>query len=138
MKKLPHWEIKYNEFVYDNRHKPFEWGVWDCCKFSNALIKAMTNKDLIPKTLKWKDEQTAKKSIKDYGGTLLKSIIKVCKANKIKEIDKNFMTKGDLVVYMQESELVGICDGSGILGVKENGIELVQNQKVLKVWRIEQ
>ncbi len=55
MKKLPDWQIFFNDFLKENKSKPFEWGAWDCCKFSNALIKVMTGEDLIPKTLRWTD-----------------------------------------------------------------------------------
>ena len=47
MKKIVDWEIKFNAFIEKNKNKPFEWGTWDCCKFSNALIKKITNEDLI-------------------------------------------------------------------------------------------
>jgi hypothetical protein len=42
----------------------------------------MTGKDLIPKTLKWKDEESAMKAIKSYGGDLEGSIEKVCDKEK--------------------------------------------------------
>jgi|TARA_R110001592_G_scaffold279222_7_gene546643 hypothetical protein len=138
MKKLPDWEIKYREFATEHKDTPFLWGVWDCCMFSNALIKAMTGEDLIPKTLKWKDEKTAKKAIRDYGKTILGSITKAAKSKKgIKPIDKAYMTKGDLVVFKQESQLVGICDGMSILSPSEDGIEVLQNDLAVKVWRID-
>ena len=79
MKKLPNWESMFHSFV-ENNNFPFEWGKNDCCKFSNALIKEITGKDLIPKTLKWHDEKSAIKAIKEFGGTLEKSIEKVCES----------------------------------------------------------
>jgi hypothetical protein len=137
MKKLPDWEIYFDDFILKNQNKPFAWGSWDCCKFSNACIKAMTGEDLIPKKLKWKNEEEAMKSIKEYGVTLLKSIEKACKAKKIKSIPKGFMTKGDLVVYKQESVLVGICDGYSILSPTDTGICVNQDLEILKVWQID-
>jgi hypothetical protein len=82
MKKLPDWQIEFDAFLEKHRNTPFEWGKWDCCKFSNALIKVMTGEDLIPKTLKWKDEESAMKAIKSYGGDLEGSIEKVCDKEK--------------------------------------------------------
>ena len=64
MKKVIDWEIRFNSFIDKHKNKPFAWGSWDCCKFSNALIKEITEEDLIPKTLKWKDRKTANKAIK--------------------------------------------------------------------------
>lgn len=137
MKKIVDWEIEFNVFIEKNKNKPFKWGSWDCCKFSNALIKKITNEDLIPKSLKWTDEKSAMKAIKTYNKTLLKSIEKACKSKGVKEIDKAYMTKGDLVVYKEESELVGISDGMNVLTPTDDGIGVKNNVNVLKVWRID-
>lgn len=137
MKKILDWEIKFNAFIEKNKNKPFKWGSWDCCKFSNALIKKITNEDLIPKSLKWTDEKSAMKAIKTYNKTLLKSIEKACKFKGLKEIDKAYMTKGDLVVYKEESELVGISDGMNVLTPTDDGIGVKNNVNILKVWRID-
>lgn len=137
MKKLIDWEITFNAFVDENKNKPFAWGSWDCCKFSNACIKKITGEDLIPKTLKWKDETSAMESIKKYGKTLLKSIDKACKSKKIAVIDKMYVSKGDLVVYKEETELVGICDGMNILSPSEDGIEVKPTELIIKAWRID-
>lgn len=137
MIKTTDWSIDLDEFLAKNRFKPFKWGSWDCCKFSNALIKKITNEDLIPKSLKWTDEKSAMKAIKTYNKTLLKSIEKACKSKGVKEIDKAYMTKGDLVVYKEESELVGISDGMNVLTPTDDGIGVKNNVTVLKVWRID-
>jgi len=136
MQKIVDWEIAFDSFINTNKNKSFEWGTWDCCLFSNALIKDITGEDLIPKTLKWKDEESAMKSIKKYGGTLLQSIEKACKSKKLTEINKNYMTKGDLVVYKEVSELVGISDGMNILTPTDDCIGVKSNVDILKVWRI--
>ena len=136
MKKIIDWEIVFDAFIDKNKNKSFLWGAWDCCIFCNALIKDITGEDLIPKTLKWKDEESAMKSIKKYGGTLLHSIEKACKIKKLTEINKNYMTKGDLVVYKEVSELVGISDGMNILTPTDDCIGVKSNVEILKVWRI--
>ena len=121
MKKKVDWEIHFNKFVDEKKNKPFRWGSWDCCKFSNGIIKAMTGESLIPKSLSWKNKETAMKSIKEYGGTLNASI-----------------TKGDLIVFKEESQLVGICDGYAILGPADDGISVkpLSECNIINVWRI--
>ena len=137
MKKLPNWELMFHDFVKNNNF-PFEWGKNDCCKFSNALIKQITGEDLIPKKLKWKDEASAMKAIASYGGDLETSIEKACNAKGVGEIDKAFMTCGDLVVYEQNgSSLVGMCNGFGILTPTDDGINVVDNSLALRVWRFD-
>jgi hypothetical protein len=127
----------FHDFVKNNNF-PFEWGKNDCCKFSNALIKQITGEDLIPKKLKWKDEASAMKAIASYGGDLETSIEKVCNSKGVGEIDKAFMTCGDLVVYEQNgSSLVGMCNGFGILTPTDDGINVVDNSLALRVWRFD-
>lgn len=137
MHKINDWEIKFDKFIDNNKNKPFAWGSWDCCKFSNALIKEMTGEDLIPKSLKWKDEKTAMKSIKKYGGDLLNSIKKACMSKKVNQINPAFVTKGDLVVYKEESQLVGISDGMYVLTPTDDCIGVKTNVDMLGVWRID-
>ena len=137
MKKLPNWESMFHSFI-ENNNFPFQWGVNDCCKFSNALIKQITGEDLIPKKLKWKDEASAMKAIAFYGGDLETSIEKACNAKGVGEIDKAFMTCGDLVLYAQaDSYLVGMCDGFGILTPTDDGIGSVDNEFAHRVWRFD-
>jgi hypothetical protein len=127
----------FHDFVKNNNF-PFEWGKNDCCKFSNALIKQITGKDLIPKKLKWKDEESAMKAIKSYGGDLETSIEKACNAKNVGEIDKAFMTCGDLVVYEQNgSSLVGMCNGFGILTPTDDGIAVLDCDLAHRVWRFD-
>ena len=77
------------------------------------------------------------KAIKKYNKTLLKSTEKACKAKGVKEIEKAFVSKGDLVVYKEETELVGISDGLSVLTPTDDGIGVKNNVNVLKVWRID-
>ncbi len=137
MKKLPNWGLMFDSFV-ENNNFPFEWGKNDCCKFSNALIKQITGEDLIPKELKWHDEESAMKAIASYGGDIETSIEKACNEKGVGEIDKAFMTCGDLVVYEQNSSsLVGMCNGFGILTPTDDGINVVENSLALRVWRFD-
>lgn len=137
MKKLPNWESMFHSFV-ENNNFPFQWGLNDCCKFSNSLIKQITGEDLIPKKLKWKDEASAMKAIASYGGDLETSIEKACNEKGVGEINKAFMTCGDLVLYAQaDSFLVGMCNGFGILTPTDDGINVVANELAHRVWRFD-
>mgnify|MGYP003641123875 FL=1 len=134
--KKTDWNILFDQFIEKNRFKPFKWGSWDCCKFSNAVIKAMTGEDLIPKELKWKTEAEAMRSIEQYGKTLSKSIAKACKEKGVTKVDKAFMQKGDLVVYKEESELVGMSDGVKVLTPSDDMVVAKQNVNIISVWRV--
>ena len=130
------WQILFDEFIISNRFKPFKWGSWDCCKFSNECIKAITGEDLIPINLKWKDEKSAMKAIKEYGGTISKSIAKACKKKGAYQVPNSYIQKGDLVVYKEENELVGISDGFKVLTPSDDMVVAKQNVDIISVWRI--
>ena len=98
MKKKADWQQLLFAYIDENKFKPFSWGSWDCCKFSDGCIKKMTGKSLIPKELKWKSEETALEAIKSYGGTLGKSLDKAARFGKLSKIEPNFLQAGDLVV----------------------------------------
>tara|TARA_B100000427_G_scaffold329803_1_gene347897 strand:- start:6972 stop:7385 length:414 start_codon:yes stop_codon:yes gene_type:complete len=135
MKKKDDWATTFHVFLEENKDRPFQWGKWDCCLFANAGIKAMTGEDLIPKSLKWKDEKTALVAINKYGGDLQKSIAKACKAKKVPTIDKMFATTGDLVVFKEDNPLVGLHTGYGVVAPGEEGTTY-KDVEILEVYRI--
>ena len=137
MKKKADWQPLFFEFVETNYQKPFSWGKWDCCKFSDACIKAITGKSLIPKELKWKDEESAMKAIKSYGGSLGKAIDKAAKAQSLTKVGKVFLQCGDLVIWKEESEMCGMYDGQAILCPSDEGIALKPTDLALHGWRID-
>ena len=133
--KIIDWEIAFHKFIDQSRNKGFEYGSWDCCLFSNACLKAITGKDIIPKTLKWKDEKTAYEAIKKYSGTLGKSVAKACKKAGMQKIDKAYAQMGDLIIYKEENELVGIWDGYAVLTPTDDCLGVKNNVDILEVWR---
>ena len=137
MKKKDDWQSDLFKFIDEVYTKPFVWAKWDCCTFSDACIKIMTGKSLIPKTLKWKDEETAMQSIKSYGGTLGKSIDKAAKAQNLKKVKPMFLQCGDLVIWQEESEMCGIYDGQGILCPSDNELAVKPTNLALRGWRID-
>ena len=136
MKKKADWEIQFNNFVHNNFDKPFVWGKWDCCLFSNACIKAMTGESLIPKQLHWVDKESALDTIRDYGNTLVNSIRKACKQKNLKKIHASFLQKDDLVIIQQETQVCGIYDGSKTIGPSGDGISAISGNKIIEGWRI--
>lgn len=136
MRKLDNWYMLFFDHAREVKDIPFEWGKWDCCKFSNSFIKKITGKNLIPKDLKWTDEKSAKKAIAKYG-TLNKALTTICKDAGLKTIKPMMVTTGDLVLYKEESELVGISDGYNILSATDDGLTFKSHELVIKAWRID-
>ena len=136
--KVDGWSYEFDMFIEKAYKKDFAWGTWDCCKFADACLSAISDKKTyIPKSLSWTDEESAINSIKKYGGTLNKSIAKAFKG-KLNQVDKLSMIKGDLVVFKEESQLVGMTDGSKIIGPTEGGLAYKKptDVEILSVWRL--
>ena len=139
MKKVPDWEIEFDTFLNRKLKTPFAWGEWDCVMFTNGFIKAMTEKDLLPKQWKWKTEEEAMQSILKYGkGKGLACAIQnaIDKTSGIEEIDKQYIRKGDFGVYKEESELAFVFDGYCAINPDDDGIVAKSDVEIIKAWRI--
>ena len=137
MKRVPDWDMKLAVFLKENRERDFEWGKWDCCIFANACLKVICGQDVIPKTLKWKDEKSAFKAIKDYGGTLDNALEKAALAAGMEPVEVHFVTTGDLVVVMDENKPVaGISDGSRVMSPSDGGYAFSLPSTIEKAWRV--
>lgn len=142
MKKKINWEEKHFEFLLKHKDDKFVWGKWDCIKFVNTYLKAISGTDILKgaKDLKaWSSEKDAMISIKDYGKTLSNAIHKRVTEKGMVEISKskfNYLQKGDLVCFKEDTELAGICDGYNILGPGSDGLSIKNNCKIVKAWRV--
>jgi hypothetical protein len=137
MKKFDNWHEHFDAFILRNADKPFSWGEWDCCVFSNACLNAITGDDLIPDELYWDDEKSATETIYGYGRTLLNSIRKAAKKKNLLRIDNMHLQKGDLVIIQQgENQVCGIYDGSRTIGPSKDGIIALDHNKVIEGWRV--
>tara|TARA_R100001463_G_scaffold94493_1_gene149026 strand:+ start:63 stop:488 length:426 start_codon:yes stop_codon:yes gene_type:complete len=140
MKKIPNWEIAFDEFLEKHINTPFQWGKWDCIIFTNEFVKAITKESVLPKSWTWKNEMEALKKIDKYGkGKGLVAGIEnaIKKTTGIKEVKPAFIRKGDFGVYKEQSELCCMFDGLNALGVDKDGIVVKDNINVLKAWRID-
>lgn len=143
LNKKQDWRISFDKFVNASQNKLFEWGTWDCILFTDAMIKKLTGKNLLPKQWKWTNKEEAMKAIKKYGkGKGLAAAIDnaVDKVQGIYRIDPMFMTKGDFLVYKEETELTAIFDGFKILCPNSDDGLIVKDPitvEILAVWRID-
>ena len=137
IKKNADWQNDLQSFLEFFRWKPFAWGEWDCCKFSDAAIFSYTSTHVIPASLSWEDEASADKAVKGYGKTLLGSLQKACKSAGLNTIKNELITTGDLVLFKSElGAMVGISDGYGILAPSDEGLTIHPTETALKAWRV--
>jgi len=137
MKKLPDWEDRFHLFLMRNRARPFSRGDWDCRKFTNHAVRAITGQDLIPDTLVWHDEESALKAISSYGKTLGMSVQRAAIAAGLEKADKGDARKGDVVVVKEfGKQAAGICDGFAILCPSDGGYTYKPKGLSQRVFRI--
>ena len=140
MKRIPNWELAFDKFIIKTKSRPFVWGEWDCIHFTNGFIKIMTKESLLPKNWKWKDQENAMMKITEYGkGKGLANAIAnaIKKTTGIKEVNPNYIQKGDFGVYKEESELSCVFDGMNALGVNDEGMVVKSDINIIKAWRID-
>jgi len=138
MKKRADWNLRFHEFLVANKGRPFEWGTWDCCKFTNAAVVSMTGEDLIPSELQWDDEPSAMQAIENYGKTLGMSVQKAAKAAGLTRVEPGDARKGDVVVIKENGgQVAGICDGFSVVCPTDGGYTHRPKAQAHKVFRID-
>jgi len=134
MKKLEDWQVNLRLFFVEHKDYPFTWGTWDCCKFADGAIKAMTGETLIPKSYVWNDKKSAMRTIRENGGNLTECVKNL--ASSAGMVSSNTINFGDLVCYNKTSAAVGIYDGFGIRAPSDDGVAIVSKSYATEVFRI--
>ncbi len=145
MKKVPDWEIRFDDFITKYRTREFRWGSWDCILFSNKMVEYMSGESLLPKKWRtWKNKEEALQQIikLSKGKGLAKGIENAMALTKgWSKVKLTHLQKGDVVVYKEETELCGIYDGYACLGptkrVKGNSIIAKTNCDIRNAWRLD-
>ncbi len=139
--KRQDWSVYFHEFIEANKDKKFKWGQWDCIKFTNSCFKSITGKNLLPNSWNWKTKKQALLAIENYGrGKGLAAAIDhaVSLVSGVHRVNINFIQKGDILVYKEETELAGIYDGFKILGPNSKEGLITKDPtsvKILGAWR---
>ena len=144
MKKKLDWEIDFHKFLDKNKNRPFEWGKWDCICMSNEIVKVISGQTLLPKSWqKWKNELEAVKAImKLSNGKGLAVGIQnaINKTTGWSAINKNFVTKGDLIVFQlvdgDGDSVSAIHNGFGAICSSDDGIDIKSDINITHAWRL--
>jgi hypothetical protein len=116
-----------SNYIRDNMHTPFEWGVFDCCVFASHCVYLQTGIDLYePYRGKYDSELSAAKAQKKYG------TIEVKLDEHFERIEPATAQRGD--IHMLESGVMAV-QFNGIWAAATNGVSLTQDKTKL-CWRI--
>jgi hypothetical protein len=139
-----HWDTRhFNQFLLDNKDKPFAYGDNDCCLHAANVLEAITGTDIASDFRgKYTTQLGALRTIaKVTGGTTIADAAAYC-ANKhgLTEHTHPLMAKrGDLVVIDNAGTLIaGVVhlNGFHVVSVSETGIVRLPITSIVRAWSI--
>ena len=121
--------------------KEFKLGKFDCFKFANDAVIAMTGKDYMVDITEYKDYKSAIRIVKKFG-----SVEKAVTAKLGKPMTNLlFAQRGDVVMFEHESipseqsylkQAIGICGGLNIYCCTTKGVVEISMDNAKKVWNV--
>ena len=122
--------------------KEFKLGKFDCFKFTNDAVIAMTGKDYMVDITEYKDYKSAIRILKKFG-----SVEKAVTSKLGKPISNLLLAqRGDVVMFEHESipreqsylkQALGICGGLNIYCCTKKGLVEISMDNAKKVWKID-
>ena len=130
MNKVGDWESALYQYIEECRHKPFEYGVNDCCMFAAGAVQAITGEDPMAEFRgQYKSQATSIRALKEIGAGDLESTID----GKFPVIDVGLAQRGDLAFY---DNAIGVVAGSWAWFVSDDGLERIDRSQWAKAWSV--
>jgi hypothetical protein len=126
-----------NTFLEQRKTVPFKWGESDCCMFACDGLLALTGIDVAKDYRgKYDTASGSKKSLGEAG--LNKIITDLMNDLDVKEINKNFAKRGDLVLIdTPRGDALALIDMRGnVTGQGEFKLVTYKLDCVIKAWGI--
>lgn len=126
------WWGELTTFIRENRHRPREYGVWDCWQFTGAGILVMTGVDYRENFPTYSSLEEGLEILLAHGGAeaMMTELF-----SEPKHISR--AQRGDLVVVdLGEGPAGGLCLGQQTATVSPAGIETVPTLTGLAAWTV--
>ena len=126
---------KINQYIIDNKGRPFEWSEFDCCTMACDIVVIQGGDDFAKDVRgTYSNEIGAKRALKTHFGTVEEAF------SSLTEIDFNFVQRGDLVLFDVDGEkAMTFRFGEGYYCISRQfgglGV-LADSSKPLKAWRV--
>ena len=138
--RVENWESKLNNLIKELvAREKFIRGKNDCGSFVIESINTITNKNI--ELYKYKSLKEFKKILKqNKKKNLLDLIINIAKTHNFKQIDISRTQRGDVVYFVDITDLdgtVGVCLGENSMFNWKDGVNLISTFKCKYAWRIE-
>lgn len=134
------WNSRLEEVIKNLKEKKqFKHGKNDCVTFTIDCIESITGKKVFDQ--KYKNIKEAKKIIKKLKSkNLLDIALKIAKENNFKTVDIDKAHKGDVLYYIDTTDLdgtLGVCIGESVMFNWRDSITLIKKEDCKIAWRIE-
>lgn len=138
MTRREDWPERLDECVESVRHKPFEYGINDCCSFMAEVLWLIAGVDIMKGLRTYGDKRSAYRIIKHYaGGGVAEAVEKAMEDCGYAEIRPLEAQRGDVVLFETKlGDTAGICIGSKITTPGENGLLFNPLSETKRAWRI--
>lgn len=116
------------DYITKRLEAPFEWGVHDCVCFAVGWLSIASGRDLLAPFAMWKDESSAQRAIKKYGG-----IEKQFGLNLKRIASAHYARDGDVTLVDGTAYLFS---GSHIVGPGRNGLIFKNRMEATCAWSV--
>ena len=132
MSRRDDWVAQMWLTIEDHADTPFAWGINDCCLFSARVVDAMTDGDFeLDLLAAYSDEETALAYIASHGS------LEAAVTSHLGEPAEGRAQRGDVVmVDGGAGHALGICVGSSVALVQEQGLLYLPRSAIITRWAI--
>lgn len=139
MIRLDHWARNLNQEIDHRRAMAFGWGIHDCCISVTDCILAMTGIDVGEGFRYIKDERSALRAFKLYGG--VEGIAEfIADKFDIPRISLDRGSSGDVYLFNQSNkrQTLGVLVSSGVVfcAAEPKGWAYLDRFDAIKAWHI--
>lgn len=132
--KLRDWPGRLNNYIAEQRGKPFQYGITDCALFACGAIMAQTGEHPAPEFVgAYDDAESAAQALRELGaGTLKKTADRIL--GKSNQVATSHAQRGDIVMW---NDALGVCMGSFAVFLRPEGDYARAPRSEWKIaWRV--
>lgn len=135
MNRREGWEGRLNDVIEAARDKPYEIGQHDCLRVACASVEALIGVDYWPVFSGYESKREARMVILEHGKNLAEAVTKTL---GIDSVEPPLARRGDIVLYRDDEEHLGVCVGPWVAVLGAQGLQLVTltDAGVRCCWRI--
>jgi hypothetical protein len=137
--RVEDWPTVLAEEIIKAKSRPFVWGTHDCCLWACNVVLAMTGKDIAEWFRgRYHTRRQAYGALRKFaGGGIYETVRRRCDELGFPQIAPVIAQRGDLILFRSPlGDALGICVGSTVAAVGQDGLVFESIRAARKAWRI--